>query len=635
MIVPEEICAEIDPARVFRDPLDLLTYQRDCSVIAPGEASVLVRPTSSAEISSVLKRAQATGTPVYARGAGTMYAGGVNPTAGGVVLDLSAMDRILEIDPARGVVVVEPGVRFGSLSQALKPLGLTVGIIPSTAPTATVGGAASAHALGTGSARHQSFADEVVGLQVVLPDGRVIETGSAAARGKHFHRFGMGPDLTGLFLGADGTMGVITAIALWLHPLPAFRTTACHGFPDAQAAAGFIAALQSRGLMRNVWYASGYEGGTIKGRVLAARPGHALQAWPAFCVGLDFGGDESPVRHDMALIADLSGAHGGAPFPIFDEVYFSHLRNEEIYWYGYAGYFSRSRCAILMSSLATPDLPQFLDCVQALRETEPAFLWGGAVVICRRGLHGGVLAFYDEASQWPQAQAAAARAAARLVEAGCTPYKTGKIWAGELQEFTGYHQTLAQLKQTFDPRGILSPGNLGLGISTPDSEAAPTVIRRPGQVQRADFVLHPQLLRDFHVLGRCGESAGLHVLLRRNAVLPWFLLVPETTVQELFDLPPLLRRDLEARGDVLARFVKARFDSDKINVAAIGNIVPQLHLHVIGRRADDCCWPLPAWGHVQGEVSHSAEALESLIVALGNLPGLDFIAVEDGIPSQP
>ncbi len=129
------------------------------------------------------------------------------------------------------------------------------------------------------------------------------------------------------------------------------------------------------------------------------------------------------------------------------------------------------------------------------------------------------------------------------------------------------------------------------------------------------------------MLGRCGESARLHVLLRRNAILPWFLLVPETKVQELFELPPDLRRDLEARGDVLARFVKVRFNSDKINVAAIGNVVPQLHLHVIGRRRDDCCWPLPAWGQLRGEDVYSPESLQSLTLALSELAALDFIAV--------
>jgi diadenosine tetraphosphate (Ap4A) HIT family hydrolase len=156
----------------------------------------------------------------------------------------------------------------------------------------------------------------------------------------------------------------------------------------------------------------------------------------------------------------------------------------------------------------------------------------------------------------------------------------------------------------------------------------------PEQTQHMGFVLHPQLARDFHVLGRCGNSGRLHVLLRRNAVLPWFLLVPETTVQELFDLPPDLRRDLEARGDVLARFVKVRFSSDKINVAAIGNIVPQLHLHVIGRRRDDCCWPLPAWGHLRGEEAYSPASLQSMILALGEVPALDFIAVGDGATLQ-
>ena len=155
----------------------------------------------------------------------------------------------------------------------------------------------------------------------------------------------------------------------------------------------------------------------------------------------------------------------------------------------------------------------------------------------------------------------------------------------------------------------------------------------PEKTRPVGFILHPQLAQDFHVLGRCGEFARLHVLLRRNAVLPWFLLVPETTVQELFELPPDLRRDLEARSDVLARFVKARFSSDKINVAAIGNIVPQLHLHVIGRRRDDCCWPLPAWGHLRGEEAYSPASLQSLTLALGDLAGLDFIAVADGTTS--
>ena len=446
------------------EPLDLLTYQRDCSVIRPGHAETMVRPSTREDVIAVLRSATQHGTPVYVRGAGTMYAGGVNPHAGGIVLDMTGMDRILDIDLDRGVVIVEPGVRFGTLSKALQIHGMTIGIIPVTGPTATVGGAASAHALGTGSAKFQSFADEVVGLEVVLPDGRVMRTGSAAA-GEigFFHRFGIGPDLTGLFLGGDATLGVITALAMWLHPIPAYRTTLCYGFPSPTAAAQFITALQARELTRHVWYASGYEGAVVKGRVMAAYPATEVASLPQFCVGLDYGGEEVLVRHDQALIEALCEAQGGAPYPLFDEVYFRHLRNEEIYWYGYAGYFTRSRCVILMSSLPTSKMPAFLAALDELRRDHAQFAWGGAVVICRRGLHGGVLAFYDEAHEWPAAQAAAQAAAATLVAAGCVPYKTGKIWANEVRGFTAYHLALTELKACIDPRGILSPGNLGLG----------------------------------------------------------------------------------------------------------------------------------------------------------------------------
>jgi len=460
---------------VTTDPLDLLTYQRDCSVVRPGAATAMVRPSTREAVSEVMRAASRERTPVYVRGAGTMYAGGVNPHAGGLVLDMTALDRVLEIDLARGVVVVEPGVRFGALAAVLEPHGMTIGIVPSTGPTATVGGAAGAHALGTGSARFQSFADEVVGLEVVLADGRVLRTGSAAAGDVgFFHRFGMGPDLTGLFLGADATLGVITALALWLHPLPAYRATAVYGFATNDAAAAFIADVQGRELTRNVWYASGYEGLSVKGRVMAAYPATAPESLPGFCVGFDYGGDVALVAHDRDRIEALCSRHGGAPYPIFDEVYFRHLRREEIYWYGYAGYFARSRCVILMSSLPTLQMSRFLAAVDTLRGRYPALGWGAAVVVCRRGLHGGVLAFYDEATQWPAAEAAAQGAATTLLAAGCVPYKTGKLWAEQLRGFTAYHALLGELKQTLDPNGILSPGNLGLtmpGATTSASRA--------------------------------------------------------------------------------------------------------------------------------------------------------------------
>ena len=115
-----------------------------------------------------------------------------------------------------------------------------------------------------------------------------------------------------------------------------------------------------------------------------------------------------------------------------------------------------------MASLPTQGLSRFIATLNDLRTAEKALVWGGAVVVCRRGLHGGILGFYDEQSQWPEAQAAARRAAQRLLDAGCVPYKTGKLWAHEVRGFAAHHELLERLKRALDPAGVLAPGNLGL-----------------------------------------------------------------------------------------------------------------------------------------------------------------------------
>jgi diadenosine tetraphosphate (Ap4A) HIT family hydrolase len=132
--------------------------------------------------------------------------------------------------------------------------------------------------------------------------------------------------------------------------------------------------------------------------------------------------------------------------------------------------------------------------------------------------------------------------------------------------------------------------------------------------------LHPQLAADCHVLGHC---AGGALLLQRNAAVPWFLLVPPTSATELHELPPPLRARLDAAADRLARFVKHHFRCDKINIAAIGNVVPQLHLHVIGRRRDDPCWPRPVWGHLDAGGAYPPASLASLERALRDAGCLD------------
>ncbi|EXJ14347.1 HIT domain-containing protein [Imhoffiella purpurea] len=107
------------------------------------------------------------------------------------------------------------------------------------------------------------------------------------------------------------------------------------------------------------------------------------------------------------------------------------------------------------------------------------------------------------------------------------------------------------------------------------------------------FELHPRLMADTHVL--C-ESVSTVLLLMDNALLPWFILVPKTDRTELHRLEPGLRRSVRDETDRLAAFVESEFAPDKLNIATIGNLVPQLHIHVIARYRSDPCWPAPVWG---------------------------------------
>ena len=117
------------------------------------------------------------------------------------------------------------------------------------------------------------------------------------------------------------------------------------------------------------------------------------------------------------------------------------------------------------------------------------------------------------------------------------------------------------------------------------------------------FQIHSQLLADCHRLGRFDLC---HVLLNKNALLPWFILIPETDVTDMLDLPDQQRNAAMNEAALISQFIKRRLGYPKVNLAAIGNVVPQLHLHVVGRRPDDACWPAPVWGNLPAGPEYTA-----------------------------
>ncbi len=128
--------------------------------------------------------------------------------------------------------------------------------------------------------------------------------------------------------------------------------------------------------------------------------------------------------------------------------------------------------------------------------------------------------------------------------------------------------------------------------------------------------LHPRLAADTHCLGALSSAL---LLLHREAALHWFILVPDTDCNDLTDLAVDERGRLLEDAAALGQFLKAEFAYPKVNVAALGNVVPQLHLHVVGRRPGDFCWPDPVWGRPSPGQGWSGEALQALIGRLGPL----------------
>lgn len=124
-----------------------------------------------------------------------------------------------------------------------------------------------------------------------------------------------------------------------------------------------------------------------------------------------------------------------------------------------------------------------------------------------------------------------------------------------------------------------------------------------------EFHLHERLLADCHVIGRMNHC---HLLLQKNAALPWFILVPETEVADLLDLSDDQLHAVTAEAAAMSRFIKHQLGWPKVNFAAIGNLVPQLHLHVIGRRPGDPCWPAPVWGHLEASDAYSSDDVDRL-----------------------
>ncbi|OIJ25990.1 FAD-binding oxidoreductase [Nocardioides luteus] len=219
-------------SEVATDELSRLAASTDRSgSVADGLPLAVVRAHGVADVQAAMRIASAHRVPVVPRGAGTGLAGGAVAGTGHLVVDLSAMDRILELDPVDEIAVVEPGVLTARLDAAAAEVGLRFAPDPASAAISTIGGNVATNAGGLRCVKYGVTREAVIGLDVVLADGTLVHTGRRTMKGV------AGLDLTALFVGSEGTLGIVVGATVRLKPRPLVTTTASAAYASVAAAA--------------------------------------------------------------------------------------------------------------------------------------------------------------------------------------------------------------------------------------------------------------------------------------------------------------------------------------------------------------------------------------------------------------
>jgi glycolate oxidase len=208
--VMRDICG---PADVITDPLELRTYECDGLTSHRTVPALVVLPETAGEVAAVVRACAAAGVPFVARGSGTGLSGGAVPHASGVLIVMTRMRRIVEVDPVARRAVVEPGVTNLSVTEAARPYGLFYAPDPSSQVVCSVGGNVAENSGGAHCLKHGFTVNHVLGLEIVTPAGELTWLGDGTGASS-------GYDLLGAFTGSEGTLGIVTKIVVKLTPAP-------------------------------------------------------------------------------------------------------------------------------------------------------------------------------------------------------------------------------------------------------------------------------------------------------------------------------------------------------------------------------------------------------------------------------
>jgi D-lactate dehydrogenase (cytochrome) len=440
-----------DASRISTGASERDLHAEDMTFHEPHRPDVVVYPVSTAEVASVLALADELRVPVTPFGVGSSLEGHVIPLAGGISLDLTRMNRIVAIDAGDLTATVQAGVTREALNRAAGEHGLMFPVDPGA--DATLGGMAATNASGTTTVRYGKMRAGVLALEAVLPGGHVVRTGSRALKTS------AGYDLTGLLVGSEGTLAVITELTLRLYVIPEHAVALRISFPDVEAAGRVASAAVAMGA--GVTRLELLDAINVRSINLYSRTSYPETP----CLLVEATGTEASVEGDLQLVLDLAGGEGA--------IEIVHERDHDArtrLWrarhdsaYSWSQLWPGLRHCSTDTCVPPSQLPAAV--AHARRELDRLSLRGGILGHVGDGnFHVGVSLDPDDADEVRRFHELADSLVDDALARGGTCTGEHGVGLGKIDALEREHPDLLDLyrgvKAVFDPHGIMNPGKV-------------------------------------------------------------------------------------------------------------------------------------------------------------------------------
>ncbi len=416
----------------------------------PALPDIVVYPHTNEEVAAIVRLCHAARVPVIPFGVGTSLEGHVAALYGGVCIDLSEMNRVLEVNAPDLDCRVQAGVTREQLNAELKGTGLFFPIDPGA--NATIGGMTSTRASGTNAVRYGTMRENVLGLTVVTADGRIVHTGGRARKSA------AGYDLTHLFVGSEGTLGVITEIRLRLYGLPEAVSAAVCQFPDLAAAVNTVIQAMQVGIpVARIEILDALQ----MQACIAYSKLEGFEAKPTLL--FEFHGTANGVREQAELMEAIAGEHGGSAFRWATQA----EERSKLWKARHNAYYAALALAPGKQAFSTDACVPISRLADCLLETRAELDREGVIAPIVGHVGDGnfhVLVLFDPASAAERAKAdeIAQRVSMRAIAMGGTCTGEHGVGMHKLDALVAEHgeavELMKTIKRAFDPLDIMNPG---------------------------------------------------------------------------------------------------------------------------------------------------------------------------------